>query len=119
MEERESGEDLNDVGGGPRRWWGRTSTVVEAHAEEERARGVNLDGGRTGGVDLDGGGGTTSRHARRRSSRRGANVEAIGVTSRRTQRRSGRWRMSDKEITGLGIRGLGTLKRKNSSDKRG
>jgi hypothetical protein len=30
--------------------------VVEAHAEEEQARGVNLDGGRTGDVDFDGGG---------------------------------------------------------------
>jgi hypothetical protein len=29
--------------------------VVEAHMEEERGSGVNLDGGCTGGVDLDGG----------------------------------------------------------------
>jgi hypothetical protein len=28
---------------------------VEAHVEEELARGVNLNGGRTGGVDHDGG----------------------------------------------------------------
>jgi hypothetical protein len=29
--------------------------VVEVHAEEEQVRGVNLDGGRAGGVDLNGG----------------------------------------------------------------
>jgi hypothetical protein len=29
---------------------------VEAHTEEERAHGVNLDGGHVDGVDLDGGG---------------------------------------------------------------
>jgi hypothetical protein len=28
---------------------------VEAHAEEERAHGMNLDGGRASGVDLDDG----------------------------------------------------------------
>jgi hypothetical protein len=27
--------------------------VVEAHVEDERARGVNLDGACVGGVDLD------------------------------------------------------------------
>jgi hypothetical protein len=35
------------VGGGPRQLLGRTSTAVEAHVEEEWARGVDLDGGRT------------------------------------------------------------------------
>jgi hypothetical protein len=57
----------------------RTSTTMEAHAEEERsctinldgghAGGMHLDGGCVGGVDLDGGGGTASRRMRRRSSR--------------------------------------------------
>jgi hypothetical protein len=28
--------------------------AVEAHMEEEKARDVNLNGGRAGGVDLDG-----------------------------------------------------------------
>jgi hypothetical protein len=35
--------------------WERTSTVVLAHMEEERACGVNVDGRHTCGVDLDGG----------------------------------------------------------------
>jgi hypothetical protein len=50
------------VGGG-----GRTSTVVEAHVEEERPRDVNLDDGCTGGVYLDGRGSMTSRCTRRSS----------------------------------------------------
>jgi hypothetical protein len=61
--------------GGPRWLWGRTSTAVEAHAEEEQSarhqrggdrRGVNLDGGHAGGVDLDGGGDPMSKRTRRR-----------------------------------------------------
>jgi hypothetical protein len=62
-----------------------TSTVVEAHADEEQARGVNLDsgcaggmdldGGHTGGVDLNGGGGW-----------RGADVEAVDAARRRSGR---------------------------------
>jgi hypothetical protein len=73
------GEDLDGVGGGPRWWWGRTLTVVEAHTEKERACSVNLDGGcvggvdlddgRMGGVDLDGGGGAALRCMQRRSGR--------------------------------------------------
>jgi hypothetical protein len=73
---------------------------VEAHTEEERARSVNLDGGRMGGMDLDGGGGwrgtdveavvAASRQTRRRSDRRGTGVKAVGAVSRRTRRRSGR-----------------------------
>jgi hypothetical protein len=46
---------FRSVGGGPQWRWGRTSMAVEAHAEEEWARDVNLDNGRAGGVDLDGG----------------------------------------------------------------
>jgi hypothetical protein len=52
---------------------------VEAQTEEERAHGMNLDGGRVGGMDLDGGGG-----------QRGTDVEVVGMASRRTRRRSGR-----------------------------
>jgi hypothetical protein len=53
--------------------------VVEAHAEEEQACGVNLndrreggvdlDGEHAGGVDLDGRGGVASRSTQRTSSR--------------------------------------------------
>jgi hypothetical protein len=74
--------------------------AVEAHVEEERARSVNLDGGRMGGMDLDGGGGwrgadveavgVASRQTRRRSDQRGTGVKAVGTASRHTWRRSGR-----------------------------
>jgi hypothetical protein len=48
---------------------------------------------------------------------RGANVEAhMEGTRRRQKRRSGRWRVCDGEMTGLGFRGSGTLKKKNGSD---
>jgi hypothetical protein len=52
--------------------------VVEAHVEEEWACGVDLDGGRAGSVDLDGGGG-----------QHGTGVEAVDGASRRTRRRRG------------------------------
>jgi hypothetical protein len=75
--------------------------VVEAHVEEEWACGVDLDGGRAGSVDLDGGGGQhgtgveavdgASRRTRRRRGQWGAGVEAVGMALRRTRRRSGRW----------------------------
>jgi hypothetical protein len=39
------------------REWGRTSTAVEAHVEEEWVHIMNLNDRRAGGVDLDGGGG--------------------------------------------------------------
>jgi hypothetical protein len=115
---------------------------VEAHAEEERARSVNLDGGHAGGgVDLNGGR-TVEAHAeeeeeqgarrepRRRARRwhgprprargakeeRGTSVEAVGAALRRTWRRSRRWWVCGGEMTGLGFRGSDTLKKKNSSD---
>jgi DNA gyrase/topoisomerase IV subunit B len=60
---------------------------VEAHAKEEQACGVNLDGGRAVGMDLDGGGGrhgvgmevvcAMSRWTRKRSDWRGTDVEAV------------------------------------------
>jgi hypothetical protein len=39
-----------------------------------------------------------------------------GLQWRRMQRRSGHRQMCDGEIKGLGFRGSGTLKKKNSSD---
>jgi hypothetical protein len=45
--------------------------AVEAHMKEERARGVNLDGGRVGGMGLDGGGDQC-----------GAGVEAVDMAQR-------------------------------------
>jgi hypothetical protein len=45
------------------------------HAEEERARGVNLDGGRAMEAHTE--------------EKRGTSVEAVGAASRRMQRRSG------------------------------
>jgi hypothetical protein len=48
--------------------------AVEAYMEEERACGMNLDGGRAGGMDLDDGG-----------SRRGTGVETVGAASRWTR----------------------------------
>jgi hypothetical protein len=68
---------------------GRTSTTVEAHTKEERTRSVNLDGGSMGGMDLDCGGGTVSRHTWR-SGQRGTHVEAIGTASRCMRRKNGR-----------------------------
>jgi hypothetical protein len=88
-------------------------------AEEEQACGVNLDGGRAGGMDLDGGGGATSRRMRRRTGWQGANIEAVGTASRQTRRRSDRRRVCDAEMIGLWFRGPGTLKKKDSSDRRG
>jgi hypothetical protein len=78
---------------------------VEAHAEEERARGLNLNGGHVGGVDLDGrrvveahyvnlddkcaggvdlnGGRTVEAHT---EEERGTDVEAVAVALRQTWR---------------------------------
>jgi hypothetical protein len=65
VEEGESVEDLNGVGGGPRRWW-RHTRRRSGHAggmdlEGERVGCMNLNGGRAGDVDLDGGGDAVSR----------------------------------------------------------
>jgi hypothetical protein len=49
--------------------------AVEAHAEEERACSVDLDGEHAGGVDLDSG---------------GIGVEAVDAASSQTRRKSGR-----------------------------
>jgi hypothetical protein len=65
------------------------------------ARGLNLDGGRTVEVHVE--------------EERGVGVEAIGVALRQTGR-SGRRRVCGGEMTWLGFRGSGTLKKKNSSD---
>jgi hypothetical protein len=69
--------------------------------------GVNLDGGRTGGVDLDGGH-AMEVHA---EEERGTGVEVVGVASRQMRRRSGHRRVCGGEMTGLGFRGSGTLGR--------
>jgi hypothetical protein len=100
--------------------------TVEVHAEEERVRGVNLngrraggmdlDGGRAGGLDLDDGGDAALRRTWRRSGRWGAHVEVVDVVLRQTLRRSGRRWVYGGEMIGLWFRGLGTLKKKNSSD---
>jgi hypothetical protein len=109
--------------------------VMQAHAEEKRAHGVNLDGGRAveahAEKERD-----TWREPRRRAHgwcgpRRchavethmeeelGADVEAVSAASRQTRRRSVcRW-VCGGEMTGLGFMGLGTLKKKNSSDGQG
>jgi hypothetical protein len=53
---------------------------------------------------------------------RGTGVEAHaedveeGMRWRRTQRRSGRWRVCGREMKGLGFRSSDTLKKKNSSN---
>jgi hypothetical protein len=96
--------------------------TVEVHAEEERVRGVNLNGGRAGGMDLDGrraggldlddGGDATSRRTWRRSGRRGAHVEVVGVVLRQTLRRSVHRRVYGGEMIGLWFRGLAHLKRR-------
>jgi hypothetical protein len=52
---------------------------VEAHSEEERVRGVNLDGRPVGGVDLNGGD-AVEAHT---EEERGADVEVVGAASRR------------------------------------
>jgi hypothetical protein len=46
-------------------------------------------------------------------------MEAVGMTSRRMRRRSGRRWVCGGGMTGLGFRGPGTLEKKNNSDERG
>jgi hypothetical protein len=46
-----------------------------------RGRGVNLDGGSAGGVDLDSGGSAAIRRMRRRSGRLGTGVEAVDAAN--------------------------------------
>jgi hypothetical protein len=109
---------------------------VEAHAEEERARGLNLNGRHVGGVDLDGGrvveahyvnlddkcAGGVDLNGRRTvvahtEEERGTDVEAVAVALRHTWRRSEHRWVCDREMTGLGFRGSGTLRKKNSSNE--
>jgi hypothetical protein len=71
---------------------------VEAHAEEERAHGMNLDGGRAGGVDLDDGHVVEAHLAC--TSMAGAQVAltlTVGAWWRRTRRRS--------EVSGVNLDG--------------
>jgi hypothetical protein len=76
-------------------------------------RCVNIDGKRAGDMDLDGGR-VLEVHA---EEERGASVEAIGVASRWTRRRSERRLVCDGEMTELGFSGSDTLKKNNSSDR--
>jgi hypothetical protein len=136
---------LWSVGRGPRRWWGRTSTIVEVHAEEERVRDMNLNGKHAGGVDLDDGCTVEAhveeewgvQHEPRRQARwwhgprwlhaveahveeeRDIGVEMVDAVLRQTWRRSGHQWVCGEKMTGLGFRDLITLKKENSSDRRG
>jgi hypothetical protein len=88
---------------------------VDVHAEEDWKCVVNLDVGHIGGVDLYGGC-AVEAHMKEE---RGAGVEAGSTASRQTWRRSGHRQVCGGEMIGLGFRGSGTLKKKNSSDGRG
>jgi hypothetical protein len=72
-----------------------TSTAVEAHAEEEWVRGMNLDSGvQVAWTSTVKAVGATWR----RSGQQGASVEAVGVASWPTRRRSGRRWVCDGKI---------------------
>jgi hypothetical protein len=89
---------------------GRAGGVVEAHAEEERGVNMNLDCGHTVEVHME--------------EEQGADVEVHvedaeeGAPLSCTRRRCGHRRVCGGKMTGLGFRGSGRLKKKNSSDGR-